>query len=57
MLSCAVTDVGPADRMDTTGESNAEINTSMTNSLVFGATKKNIRPRLMERADDLTDWL
>ena len=57
MLSCAVTDVGPADRMDTTGESNAEINTSMTNRLVFGATKKKIRLRLMERADDLTDWL
>ena len=57
MLSCAVTDVGLADRMGTTGESNAEINTSMTNSLVFGATKKKIRLRLMERADDLTDWL
>ena len=56
MLSCAVTDVGLAYRIGTTGESNAEINTSMTNSLVFGATKK-IRPRLMERGDDLTDWL
>ena len=57
MLSCAVTDVGLAYRIGTTGESNAEINTSMTNSLVFGATKKKIRLRLMERADDLTDWL
>ena len=55
MLSRAVTDVGLADRMGTTGESNAEINTSMTNSLVFGATKIEIRPRIMERADNLTD--